>query len=164
MIESGEPGVDREHVVGRRRHRAGSVRVGLRGEQGRDQLLHRVARAPVARQRHERCEPRCSIRPAGCSTPACGPRNATGRPSSPREQEHTPGPVLTFAEFRERLAAAGHERRRRRPLRARPFRGRGGQGGKLRHRPQPRRRGPALARARRRDREGHTPAASQPLA
>ena len=45
----GRAGRDREHVVGRRWHRAGAVRVGVRGEQGRDQLLHRVARAPVAR-------------------------------------------------------------------------------------------------------------------
>ena len=43
----GRRGRHRQHVIGRRRHRAGAVRVGLRREQGRDQLLHRVARAPV---------------------------------------------------------------------------------------------------------------------
>ena len=82
MIASGEAGRDRQHVVGRRRDRAGSVRVGVRREQGGDQLLHRGVRAPARRQRHQARAPRSSTRRAACSTPGSGPRSATVRRSS----------------------------------------------------------------------------------
>ena len=153
----------REHVVGRRRHRAGAVRVGLRGEQGRDQLLHRVARAPARSTRARSCEPSVFYPSGGLLDTGLWTAQRNRPPELAREREHTPGPVLTFAEFRERLAALG-----RRPTS--PTSSELGRfvvaevkDGKLRHRPRPRRRRGAAARARRRDREGSAPSAPQAL-
>ena len=93
MIESGEPGVDRQHVVGRRRHRAGAVRVGVRREQGRDQLLHRGARAP-ARSTTAPTLRAAVFYPSGGLLDTGLWTAARNRPAElAREREHAPGPV-----------------------------------------------------------------------
>ena len=65
MIASGEPGRRRDHLVGRRRHRAGPLRLGLRLVQSRHQLLHRGAGPPVRRPGNQTAGVRSSTRPGG---------------------------------------------------------------------------------------------------
>ena len=107
MIESGEPGV----VVNTSSGDGGIAPVPYASVYASSKAAISCFTESLAHQlrrhRHQRCAPRCSIRRVACSTPVCGPRNATDRLSSPASRSTHPGPVTTFAEFRERLAAMG---------------------------------------------------------
>ena len=147
MIESRRAGRDRQHVVGRRRHRAGAVRVGLRRR-----ARPRSAASP-SRSRTSSTDNDTNLR-AAVFYPSGGLLD-TGLWTA---QRNRPPELAARARARARPGAdvravprtargAGHERRPRRPRRARPVRRRRDQGRALRDRPRPRRRRPAAARA-----------------
>ncbi len=138
MIDGGRARPGREHVVGRRRLRTGADGVGLRGVQGRRQLLHRVA-APQPRVRGHRAAG-VGLLPLGRAAPHRPVHRGPQPARAPRPPRRGHGPHEHDVRRDEGDARRGRARRHRgRPRRARRLRRHRGRGPPLHHRPRPRR-------------------------
>ena len=95
-----------DHLVGRRRHRPGALRLGLRLVQGGHQLLHRGAGPPVPGPGDQAAA--AVFYPSGGLLETGLWEAQRNRPAElARVRPRPPAPGTTFAEFKAALAAAG---------------------------------------------------------